>query len=105
MLELVYEGNERDISFTMQNYNKYFNVASDINIFLIIVYFFFKKQPSAIGLMVNDAILLFGLLRDRGRSSDRAFPGRRSVACSVRSNDFVSDEVRDVVPSVRRADV
>ena len=30
------------MSFTMQNYNKYFNVASDINIFLIIVYFILK---------------------------------------------------------------
>ena len=30
------------MSFTMQNYNKYFNVASDINIFLIIVYSILK---------------------------------------------------------------
>jgi len=27
----------------MQNYKKYFNVASDINIFLTIVHFIFKK--------------------------------------------------------------
>jgi len=40
------------MSFTMQNYKKYFNVASDINIFLIIVYLFLKKQPPAIELMV-----------------------------------------------------
>ena len=30
------------MSFTMQNYNKYFNVASDIFIFLTIVYFILK---------------------------------------------------------------
>ena len=78
------------MSFTMQNYNKYFNVASDINIFLIIVYFFLKKQPSAIGLMVNDAILLFGLLRDRGRSSDRVLPSRHNAVYSVLSNGCVS---------------
>ena len=31
------------MSFTMQNYKKYFNVASDIIIFLIIVHFILKK--------------------------------------------------------------
>ena len=40
------------MSFTMQNYKKYFNVASDIFIFLIIVHSILKKQPPAVGLMV-----------------------------------------------------
>ena len=31
------------MSFTMQNYKNYFNVASDINIFLTIVHFILKK--------------------------------------------------------------
>ena len=35
------------MSFTMQNYNKYFNVASDINIFLTIVHFIFKKTTTS----------------------------------------------------------
>ena len=35
------------MSFTMQNYNKYFNVASDTNIFLIIVHFILKKTTTS----------------------------------------------------------
>ena len=67
------------MSFTMQNYNKYFNVASDINIFLIIVHFILKKQPPAVGLMVSSVIGLFVRLRGRDRSSDRGLPSRHSV--------------------------
>lgn len=37
------------MSFTMQNYNKYFNVASDISIFLIIVYVFLKIETFGSG--------------------------------------------------------
>ena len=33
----------------MQNYKKYFNVASDINIFLIIVHFILKKITTSNG--------------------------------------------------------
>ena len=46
------------MSFTMQNYKNYFNVASDINIFLTIVHFILKDVIVSICPKIDTSLML-----------------------------------------------